>query len=416
MGCWSAEPHRYTCYTRTICSDGEQSRKSVRKAEMLLKRIEASEKTTEITTAPARKRWRRVNVLFLITVILPTLAAIVYFSLASGVYVSQSRFVVRSPDKPSTTGLGLILKTAGFSNAGDEVHAAQSFVLSPDALRAINENDAFEKAYTRPTISIFDRFNPLGFTGTFEDLYRYYEGKVRVKYDATSSITELTVRAYTPQDAWRFNTRLLELAEATVNRLNVRGRQDLIRYAENEVQRAKESSRQTAVRLARFRNAKGVVDPESQAKVQLQMISKLQDELIASRSQLMQLQAYAPRNPQVPVLQTKIQSLSRAIDVELGKVTGGDRSLAQSAVEFQRLQVESVTADKQLAAAIASLEEARNEAQRKQAYVERIVEPELPDGPLEPRRIRGILATLIFGLIAYGIGSMLLAGMREHQN
>lgn len=383
---------------------------------MLLKRIEAAQETTDETGVPLRERWRSVNILFLITVILPTLAALVYFTMASDVYISQSRFVVRSPDKPSTTGLGLILKTAGFSNAGDEVYAAQSFVLSPDALRAINHDNAFKNAYTRPTISIFDRFNPLGFTGSFEDLYRYYTGKVRVEHDATSAITELTVRAYTPQDALRFNNRLLELAEATVNRLNVRGRQDLIRYAENEVQSAKDSSRQAAVRLARFRNAEGVVDPDQQAKVQLQMISKLQDELIASRSQLMQLQAYAPRNPQVPVLQTKIQSLSHAINVELGKVTGGDRSLAQATVQFQRLQLESVTADKQLAAAIASLEEARNEAQRKQAYVERIVDPELPDAPLEPRRFRGILATFIFGLIAYGIGSMLLAGMREHQN
>jgi capsular polysaccharide transport system permease protein len=383
---------------------------------MLLKRIDAAQEITDETGAPLRERWRSVNVLFLITVILPTLAALVYFSMAADVYISQSRFVVRSPDKPSTTGLGLILKTAGFSNAGDEVYAAQSFVLSPDALRAINHDNAFRKAYTRPAISIFDRFNPLGFTGSFEDLYRYYTGKVRVEHDPTSAITELTVRAYTPQDALRFNNRLLELAEATVNRLNVRGRQDLIRYAENEVQSAKDSSRQAAVRLARFRNAQGVVDPDQQAKVQLQMVSKLQDELIASRSQLMQLRAYAPRNPQVPVLQTKIQSLSHAINVELGKVTGGDRSLAQTTVQFQRLQLESVTADKQLAAAIASLEEARNEAQRKQAYVERIVDPELPDAPLEPRRFRGILATFIFGLIAYGIGSMLLAGMREHQN
>lgn len=383
---------------------------------MLLKRIDAAQEITDRPRPPLRQRWRSVNVLFLITVILPTLAALVYFSLASDVYISQSRFVVRSPDKPASTGLGLILKTAGFSNAGDEVYAAQSFVLSADALRAINRDNAFEKAYTRPGISIFDRFNPLGFAGSFEDLYLYYTGKVRVEHDATSAITELTVRAYTPQDALRFNNRLLELAEATVNRLNVRGRQDLIRYAENEVQSAKDSSRQAAVRLARFRNAQGVVDPDQQAKVQLQMISKLQDELIASRSQLMQLEAYAPRNPQVPVLQTKIQSLSHAINVEMGKVTGGDRSLAQSAVQFERLQLESVTADKQLAAAIASLEEARNEAQRKQAYVERIVDPELPDAPLEPRRIRGILTTFIFGLIAYGIGSMLLAGMREHHN
>ncbi len=46
--------------------------------------------------------------------------------------------------------------------------------------------------------------------------------------------------------------------------------------------------------LARFRNVSGLIDPERQATVQLQMISKLQDELIASRNELMQLRAFAP--------------------------------------------------------------------------------------------------------------------------
>ena len=49
-----------------------------------------------------------------------------------------------------------------------------------------------------------------------------------------------------------------------------------------------------------------------------------------------------------------------------------------------------------------------------QAYVERIVQPNLPDAPMEPRRMRGILATLILSLLAYGILRMLLAGVREH--
>jgi capsular polysaccharide transport system permease protein len=40
----------------------------------------------------------------------------------------------------------------------------------------------------------------------------------------------------------------------------------------------------------------------------------------------------------------------------------------------------------------------------------------LPDSAAEPRRFRGILSTLIFGLIAFGIISMLLAGIREHHD
>lgn len=359
---------------------------------------------------------RRVA-LFILTVVVPTVAAIVYYGfIASDVYISESQFVVRSPDKPTTSGLGVILKTAGFSNAGDEIYSAQSYVMSRDALRAINQNNDFKKAYSRPSISLFDRFDPIGFGGSFEDLYRYYRKKIGIEHDSVSSISTLTVRAYTPQDAVKFNRDLLELAEGTVNRLNERGRQDLIYFAQAEVDDAKAKSRDAALNLARFRNVSGVVDPERQATVQLQMISKLQDELIASRNQLLQLRAFAPANPQIPVLRTKIAGLSHDIDVELNKVAGSSRSLSAAAAQYQRLQLESQVADKQLAAAISSLEDARNEARRKQAYVERIEQPNLPDSAEEPHRFRGIFATLVFGLIAFGIISMLLAGIREHHD
>ena len=224
------------------------------------------------------------------------------------------------------------------------------------------------------------------------------------------------MKAYTPEDAVRFNRELLELAESTVNRLNVRGRQDLIRFAQTEVDESEAKSREAALNLARFRNVSGVVDPERQATVQLQMISKLQDELIASRNQLLQLRAFAPANPQVPVLRTKIAGLTRDIDAELDKVAGSSKSLSAAVAQYQRYQLESQVADKQLAGAIASLQDARNEARRKQAYVERIAQPNTPDAALEPRRFRGIIATIIFGLIAYGIVSMLLAGIREHHD
>ena len=377
----------------------------------------ASAATTDRTQPPLLKRVSRGKIIFALTVVIPTILAILYYGfIASNVYVSESQFVVRSPDKPTTSGLGVILKTAGFSNANDEIYSAQAYVFSRDALRAINRNDAFRNAYTRPSISFFDRFNPTGLFGSFEDLYLYYRNKVGIEHDTVSSISTLRVRAYTPADAVKFNRELLEMAESTVNRLNVRGRQDLIRFAQTEVDEAEGKSRSAAMNLARFRNVSGVVDPERQATVQLQMISKLQDELIASRNQLMQFRAFAPANPQVPVLRTKIAGLTRDIDNELNKVAGGSRSLSAAAAQYQRYQLESEVADKQLAGAIAALQEARNEARRKQAYVERIAQPNSPDSAVEPRRLRGIIATLIFGLIAYGIVSMLMAGIREHHD
>lgn len=362
-------------------------------------------------------RLKKIGPLFLITVIIPTLLATLYFGfIASDVYISESRFTVRGPEKSTPSGLGALFQSSGFSRSGDEIYAAQDYVLSRDALEALNRKSAFTRAYSASSISVFDRFPGMGGGSTFEDLYKYYKKKVDVKYEVSSSIVTLQVRAFTPNDAGRFNEQLLEIAEATVNKLNERGRQDLIRFAQREVDEAKVKSQSAALALSAYRNAAGVVDPEKQATVQIQMISKLQDELIATRTQLAETRAVSPQNPQIEVLSARAASLSEEIDKQLGLVAGNSGSLSSRAAQYQRVLLENQFADKQLASAMAALNDARNEANRKQAYVERIVQPNIPDEPLEPRRLRGILSTFILGLAAWGIISMLIAGMLEHRD
>jgi len=364
-----------------------------------------------------KNRFSRVNRLFLVTVAVPTVLATLYFGLmASDVYVSESRIVVRSPDKPSVTGLGALLKGAGFSRAQDDSYTVRDYVLSRDALREIDDALAVGKAYSSDSVDRISRFGGLDFDTSFEALHRYYQKKIDIQQDTTSSITTLMVRAYTAQDAQNINQKLLELSEGLVNRLNERGRQDLISAAAAEVAASEKKSKAAALALSAYRNAKGVVDPERQATVQLQQIAKLQDELIATTTQLAQLRTFTPQNPQISALQKRASTLQAEIDAETTRVTGGERSLANKAAEYQRLALEREFADKQLASALASLEQARNEAQRKQVYIERIAQPSLPDVALEPRRLRSILATFVLGLVAWGVLSMLLAGVREHQD
>jgi BexC/CtrB/KpsE family polysaccharide export inner-membrane protein len=359
----------------------------------------------------------RMGPIFWLTVVIPTLLAALYFGFfASDVYVSESRYVVRSPEKPQKNGLGLLLGSAGFSSASEEVRASHGFIESRDALRGINKGGLVRKAWGSESVSIFDRFNPLGFSGSFEDLYSYYRDKIEVEYDAETGITTLTARAFKPEDAQRINALLLERAEQLVNDLNSRGSEDLVRYAEHEAAEAKTQASAAALELAAYRDRMGVLDPERQATVQLQMISKLQDELIGARMQLLQLTRLAPENPQIPVLRVRVAGLERAIDEQLGLIAGNEGSLSDAAAEYQRLQVQREFSEQQLGLSLAALQDARNEARRQAAYVERVAQPSLPDDALEPRRLRGILATLCVGLLAWGVLSMLLVGVREHQD
>ena len=59
----------------------------------------------------------RVNKLFVCLVVVPTALAVLYFGLlAHDVYVSESDFVVRSPQRQMTSGIGALLQGTGLSN------------------------------------------------------------------------------------------------------------------------------------------------------------------------------------------------------------------------------------------------------------------------------------------------------------
>ncbi len=350
-----------------------------------------------------------------LTVIIPTVLAILYYGLiASDVYISESRFVVRSPQRQSQSSLGALLQGTGFSRSQDDTYSVHDFALSRDALTELDQQLAIRKAYASREIDFINRFPGLDWDDSFEAFFRYYRKHVSIDYDTVSSITTLKVRAYTADDSKKINDLLLKMGERLVNNLNDRSRQDLIKTAEQEVKVAEDKIKAAAVELSSYRNSQSVVDPDRQSALQLQGVAKLQEERISIEAQLAQLMKVSPSNPQISSLRSRLDSVQKAISAETSKVVGKSSSLTSKSAAFERLALDKGFAEKQLAAAMVALETARSEALRKQLYLERLVQPNLPDKSVEPRRIRSIFTVFVFGLIAWGVLSLLVASVREH--
>ncbi|MEK6355239.1 MAG: hypothetical protein V4796_18615 [Burkholderia cenocepacia] len=358
-----------------------------------------------------------VNRLFALTVIAPTALATAYFGvIASDVYVSESRFVVRSAEqRPQMNIVGALLQGTGFARSQDDTYPIIDYIQSRDALKELNHSDVIRSAYSKQG-DFISRFHT-GFDNSFESLWKYYNKHVvTVDLDATSGITTLQTRAFTSEEATRFNHALLDLSERLVNRMNERAAADTVQFAQRQVNAAAEKAKDAAAALAAFRNSHTVFDPDRQSALQLQQVTSLQTQLFSAQTQLTQLQTISPQNPQVPVLKASIDTLQKQIKVATGGVTGGQDSLSQKATGYARLQLDAQFADKQLASAMAALENARSEAERKQLYLERLVEPNSPDIAIEPKRIRGILTAFVVGLVTWGALSLLLASVREHRD
>jgi capsular polysaccharide transport system permease protein len=287
--------------------------------------------------------------LFFYVVLLPTFLAILYFwPIASDVYVSESKFVVRSPQSQMQSGgLGGILSTIGVNNAGQDGYVVANYVLSMDAMMVVNNTIDLKKLFTSTDIDVFNRFASLYPNTSYERLLKYFVKHVDMVYDPISSVATLSVRAYTNESAHLINRLLLENSERLVNRLSDQARQDLISFATYEVNVARTNLEKADAALTEFRNKNNK-----------------------------ELTNFVPR--------------------------------------FQQLNLERDTAEKQLGSAIGALEQARVDAQRKRLYIERVVQPNLPDYPLLPLRIYGILATFLVCLLLWGIIKMIVAGVEEH--
>lgn len=357
------------------------------------------------------------NKIFMATTAIPTVVAAVYFgAIASDEYVSESRFVVRSPEQQATTALGSIFKAAGFSRAQDDSYIVQDYILSRDALSKLDQRLQLMKAYSAPDIDRLSRFAGLDFDNSFEAFHRYYNKRVSVQLDSASSIVTLTTRAYSADTSHAVNLALLEMSENLINSLNERGRRDLVQSAEKEVAQARQMDQDAAIALAQYRNAQQIIDPEKQSMLHMQQISKLNEEAVATRAQIQRLERLADSSPQLPVLRQQVAFLNQEIRDETAKMAGArDASLANKAVQYQRLALEKEFTGRMLTTALSSLEHVRNEARKQQLYLERVVEPSKPDVALEPRRLRAVATVFVLGLVAWGILTMLLSSLKEHR-
>lgn len=355
--------------------------------------------------------------LFWLFVVLPTIVLAIYYGfIASDVYTSESKFVIRSPNQRSASGIGMVLQNIGFNASSDDSYLVRDYLSSRDAVQNLKAKLDIQTKYSAKSVDVVSRFGTIK-EPTFENFYEYFNKKIKVVYDPASSISSLQIEAYTAKDAQNINEELLKMSEEVINRINNNAKNDILAASEKEVQEAQEVSAKAAEALAKYRVKNDVFNPEGQSAIVLQEISKLQDALIQTETQLTQAREITPENPQIKAMETRIKSLKKSIADKSKLVTGpSDISFSNRSVEYQRLQLEKELADKQLASAMATYEQSKNDFNKKQLYLERLAMPSLPDEATKPKRFKNVLSGFVFGLLLWGVVRLFVAGVREHND
>ena len=366
-----------------------------------------------------RPSWLRRHlklVSFIICVLAPTAIVTVYFfAFASDQYVSEAKFVVRGQNLQSANSLSSLLQSTGMSHAADDTYAVQDYITSRDALAEMVKDQDIKAVFDRPEADWLSRFPVFSWRSTFEHLYDYYQSHVEVTLDSTTGVSALTVKTFRPIDSQNVAKALLSAAEALVNRMNDRQRENAMGDARKDVALAESRVQSVAKDIAEFRIREALLDPTKQSVPMLTAINELQTMLSRTNLQISQLVTSTPQSPLIADLRRRASALQGQINDARAKVTGGDASLVPKITQFDTLELQRVFAEKQLTSAITSLETARIQAERQQLYLETIVVPNLSDYAAYPKRIVSIAVVFATLLGVYMMGTLLISGAREHR-
>lgn len=360
----------------------------------------------------ARNPW------FLVAVVLPVLlSAIYYIGVASHQYVSESRFAIKAPNQRAaqTTSFANLIQSTGLSSGQEQSNQVIDFVRSRSALGTLDDKLDLRDAYGRPSIDFLSRFPRFWEDPAFEDLFYYYRTKIEISRDTDTGLVVLRTIAFSPKEAAAINTVLLRQSEMLVNQLNENARTKAISEAEDRVVEAQARVNKALGAISDYRSQARLVEPLKEATGVVEIANRLIVERAMLEAQMSTVRQVTPDHPSIPVLREQIASLTREIERQNARlVGGGSNTISRKLPDYDALVLEQELASELMVLAQISLEQARTEALKQQFYIERVVEPNIPDLPEYPKPLKTVLTILGFALCLYFIFWMFVVGILEH--
>ena len=361
-------------------------------------------------------RLPRKGKIFACVVLLPTVAVFLYYLLwASPMYVSQTRFAIRSAD---SSGGGFDIASAllrSSSSTGADAHIVVEYIQSLDIINDINKEFGVDSHFSDKGHDVFSRLtsNP-----TQDEQLRYWKWAVVPALDQDTGIITLETKAYSPEMAQKISTAVLARSEALVNAMNLRAREDAVSLAQSEVRRAEERVRKAQEAMREFRDAHTLLDPRATAAGLQGLVTELEGEAVKLRAQLAEAQSFMRTSaPATKALQARLTAVEKQLDQEKQRLAGirsQEGNLNAVVAEYEDLTIEAEFAQKQLVTAMSALESARVHEVAKSRYVVAFQQPTLPDESLYPRTFLFTAYVFVGALLLLGLGSLITASIREH--
>jgi capsular polysaccharide transport system permease protein len=392
----------------------------------------------------ANQKTERKRPLVLISVLaavaLPTLLVALYFLVfAADRYMSEARFALRSNESQGADVLGMISGMPASTITSDS-YIVTDYVKSREMVELLEARVGLRRVYSHPDADFLTRLDP---EVTLEGLIAYWADSVDIYYDSTKNTIAVQVQAFTAADAARLAEEILVIVRELVNELSAQARRDAVQFAAGEVARAELRVRGARAEMLAFRTEHNEFDPTATAASTLALTSQLEAERSQLNAQLAGVSGYlSAEAPSVQMLKSRIAALGEEIARVQNQIStegdgiradaggtglrgaaqgtagsssgSGSGALASVVGRYQEVLLSQQFAEQAYAAAQASLERARGEADRTQSYLAVYVHPDVAEAAAYPQRLLNTLIVLVISAILWAIGALAALTIRDH--
>lgn len=372
--------------------------------------------------AGVRSRHRALFFSFFAFVLLPIVAAVVYlWAISADQYASTVGFTVRQEEGASASDLiGGLAKFTGGSTSSD-TDILYEFIQSQEIVQAIDAHIDLVGIYSQnwPGDPLFSLWP----TASREDLLWYWLRMVRISFDQSTGLIELRVLAFSPDAAQLVATEIVTESQSMINALNTTAREDVTRYAREDLEKAVARLKIAREALTRFRTRTQIVDPSADIQGRMGVLNNLQQQLAQSLidSDILQ-ETTNSSDPRLAQSQRRIEVIRARIADERRNFATASTEIGSLAEDYPSLiaEYESLTVDREFAeetyrAALAAVDLAQANASRQSRYLAAYIRPTLPETSEFPQRyvLVGLLA--LFLTLSWSIMALVYYSIRDRR-
>ena len=362
-------------------------------------------RTSVLPVWKRRRKWFG-PVSFLLMVVLPTALVSAYaFLVAADQYSSEFHFSVRNTAAlqplplpvagASATSTALASAFGSAPPGTDPVssYAVIDYLTSPRVVVDLSEKLPIKSFFTAPKYDYWARLDP---KATNEDFAAYWPRMVAATYDPATGIAAVKVRTFSAENSFVVAEALESLTEKSVNDIENRALDDLVRFAQKEVDFDQSLIADLDAQAQDLRQKSGVIDPTNSVVTQNQnLVMSLRMTLSQLQSQFSAAEA-GIRDESSPVLEAlrqEIAATQRQIDAVKAEIAPDAKGAAMPAMvsKFENLTLQRTVASQLLQGSVTLLQAARQNALSQHYYVMTHVSPLKPTSPQYPVRWQMIL-------------------------